>query len=168
MSESFKAFSQKQILVARWPIVLAEYEILFPETADVREAVSRDLFNEKPIIDGMCRLAEAASAGDTSSEQFQRLIHSFDSFMKIVCPRAGIVQDLKIHIQNAALGEITGRRIPSRLRSKDSPTLVMVQGSLQVRQARDVEWVEGATRVRPWWHSRFGFFLRRDRNAARV
>jgi len=116
---------------ADWLMRLEEYEILFPETAAVRERLAG---RQRAIFERVSK-----SSGDLSSSAFglnslqdrQALFHQGETWLADVHDQSALLEDLVVHLQNEALSAITDRRIPTRIpRDPKLPKIVKGQDGL--------------------------------------
>ena len=98
-----------------WAIQLEEYEILFPETRTVRG----QLVHEQSLI--YARVAELLQPHDLSAalkrdrDLADRTLAVLATLHMDFMDQSALTEDLRVHLQNAALGQITGRKLPSRV-----------------------------------------------------
>jgi hypothetical protein len=118
-----------------WLAALEEYDILFPELRVARA----ELANRHKELDGRVRsiiddVRRFLSPGDIRS--LAAAGAKLQPTAEFVLDQAALMEDLRIHLQNRALGEISGKVVPLRVpRDPDLPCMISDdKGLLRVRE----------------------------------
>jgi hypothetical protein len=115
LEELQKVFFRPGETPHEWGWLLEDYEILFPETAESRKA----------LLDRQSKITASlfdfhASLRTLIGSPLERFEEIFSERVKKHNPQGrcmdqlGLVEDLKIHLQNRVLSRITGNRVPHR------------------------------------------------------
>lgn len=110
-----------------WIFRLEDYEILFPETAAVRE---RLVGRQREIQGALSRFSSAfmtIAHGESPNIPMAELFEKAATWMADVYDQQALLGDLAVHLQNAALSKITGRSVPARI-PRDTTLPKIVQG----------------------------------------
>jgi len=109
-----------------WISRLEEYEIVFPETAVVRERlVGRQRGIVRRVSALIANLRDAV-VGRNSAPERKAAFAETERWLTDVRDQAVLLEDMIIHLQNQALSKIMGRRIPPRIpRDVNLPRVVM-------------------------------------------
>jgi hypothetical protein len=132
-------FSDRSSL--KWIFRLEEYEILFPETAECR----KDLVGrQNQIVEYLGSFLQELPSGfmePEALEQRKKAIEKAQSNAEIVIEQLGLMEDLRIYLQNLCLSSFTGNKIPKRKPKKLSlPRLVRdKRGNLQISVPQDTK-----------------------------
>ena len=97
-----------------WVLQLEEYEILFPETRDVRHqlvAKQSALFERVSVLLNPIDFARTLK----EKQEADRALAELASLHMAFLDQSALMEDMRVHLQNAALGRITGTAIPGRL-----------------------------------------------------
>jgi hypothetical protein len=114
-----------------WISRLEEYEILFPETAAVRE---RLVGRQRSILERLSALTghlTNAAFGLNSVDERRAILAAAQRWLADVHDQSALLEDMIVHLQNEALSKITGRRIPARIpRDQTLPRIVKHEDGL--------------------------------------
>ncbi len=91
----------------RWIMTLEEYEILFPETAECRRALSDE---QRKIRE---RLTDIQFSILNSATR-DRTVRSYSEISNAVQDQLALMEDVRVYIQNKTLSSITGNTVPMR------------------------------------------------------
>jgi hypothetical protein len=110
-----------------WISRLEDYEILFPETAAVRE---RLVGRQREIHGELSRFSSAFMSlayGERPDTPMAALFENAAKWIADVYDQQALLGDLGVHLQNAALSKIVGRTIPARI-PRDAALPKIVRG----------------------------------------
>jgi hypothetical protein len=109
---------------------LEEYELLFPETRRVRAQLGYFAM-EKVSTPHMLSITDLMNPNTREAA-----ISAMEGRIEVTTEYAALLEDLRVHVQNASLAEITGRRVPARApQDPNSAIMVMADdGLLDIRQ----------------------------------
>ncbi|HHY39710.1 MAG TPA: hypothetical protein GX502_00475 [Syntrophaceticus sp.] len=124
--ESIKLFFQHS-RSHDWVIILEEYEILFPETRDIRISL---LMRQKELTKVFDEYLNGLIA---PKEQRIEIIKKTMKKMPLLSDQISLIEDLKIYLQNKTLSDLTGNKIPEREPKDPSlPKIVSHNGKLTI------------------------------------
>lgn len=118
-----------------WLTTLEEYDVLFPEVRGVR----KDLAERQKELERRIR----SLLGDLrmfvrppgSIERLSEVEENLKPVSEFVLDQAALMEDLRIHLQNRALGEIAGQEAPGRdPQDPGVPKLIYRGGKLEISQ----------------------------------
>ena len=104
----------------RWALVMEEFEILFPETVTCRKQLleRQSQLDQKISELRVAIVAMSRGNSDESDDVFQGLYFAMNKFEEEakgdLWDQVGILADLRTHLQNKSLSEITGNLVPER------------------------------------------------------
>jgi len=120
-----------------WLLRLEDYEILFPETATVRDQLAeRDRAFKRGLSNFTTRAAEVMIGKEEAEAGLRRLC---DELVEQQADLTALAEDLRIHLQNVTLSEITGNSIPERRPMNPSVPVIVrdPDGNLRIAPAGD-------------------------------
>jgi len=108
-----------------WIMRLEEYEILFPDAAPVRERLVGRQRTIMSKTSGFLSQLMPSAFGKGSPASRQQTIAEALKWLPDVHDQASLMEDLIVHLQNCALQDITGRKVPARIpRDPNLPRIV--------------------------------------------
>jgi hypothetical protein len=129
-------FAQRR---AKLTIALEEYELLFPATPRVRGQLA--IFTREQVLEVYAPLLNDLMRGGAASTA---AIEKMDARQDANSDYAAILEDLRVHVHNVSLSEITGRRLPARVPLDPTvPLLVMRSDGLLDVVANGKSWRSG-------------------------
>jgi hypothetical protein len=125
----------------RWATILEEYQVLFPETVHVRQELLRRSMAEGDFTTRLHGLIPPFLFARPGRVELDEAVRTAEEGLGPLRNQSSLIEDLKYHLQNAALGKIFRRRVPDR-RPPDPncEMLVQIGTQLEIRQARDVDY----------------------------
>jgi len=122
----------------KWATKLEDYRLVFPECEAIRlELHQRQLPIQQKAWDILSSVSQAAAA-QTQVPPTERFLSKLNEALDLVMTQSALLDDLRVHLQNAALSSITGRSIP--LRHPPDPSqlrLTMCGTSLKIIDGRN-------------------------------
>lgn len=108
-----------------WIFRLEEYEILFSETAECRKDLGCRQNQIVEYLGSFLQELPSGFMGPEALEQRKKAIEKAQSNAEIVIEQLGLMEDVRIYLQNLCLSSFTGNKIPERKPKKLSlPRLV--------------------------------------------
>lgn len=130
------SFSKKILGVSNnsrleWIFTLEEYEILFPETRNVREELAVRHHKIFTCINDSFKLALT-----TNEDDRKKAILIIEEQNDYVFDQIALIEDLKIYIQNITLNILTGNMVPARQPLDPLVPLIIKdkKGQLQIKE----------------------------------
>jgi len=120
----------------KWIFCLEEYEILFPTTAECRKHLLDRQTQIQQFLHSFLRELQSTFLDPAALEHRKKAIDKAQKNVGIVADQIGLMEDLRIYLQNLCLSSFTGYKIPERKPEDLSvPRLVQNQrGNLQIKE----------------------------------
>ncbi len=123
----------------RWVFCLEEYEILFPKTAGLRRELLDKHSKMREDLSSLSVELIRISLLLTPLEKRKEIVEKARKESAVIFNQLGLMEDLRIYLQNFSLSHITGNELPER-EPKDSSVPRIVQdedGTLRIARGKD-------------------------------
>ena len=130
-----------------WMTRLEEYEVLFPEASSARREIASAQAALGSALASLIPLSTMTVLGQGSPGDGERIAAKLDLAAGHVMSMLRVLEDLRIHLQNASLGPIVGRTIKTTSPPVAGlPHLIMTDGELHISPG---SWAEQIKAIDP-------------------
>jgi hypothetical protein len=122
--QDLRSLSDDALLASRWQGHCEIYATLFPRMVECRVGLGhRQRLVARGLVDIIADLQRSLSTCSSVDDR-DALAQRAPALQQVMYDQAALYEDLKIHLQNHSLAEITGRRVPTRRGDPELPHII--------------------------------------------